>query len=282
MRRSATRRVAVGWLAVLSAGVVVLMRAPAEAERPSAQVGASTRVSAPRAPVREPKPDRWALVVGITAYRGRVHPTIGGANDARAVRAALLRNGWRSDHIKLLVDGAASAPAIRAGMQWLVARSARGGFAVFHYSGHVKQGGGHEYLWPVDNRLIVDTEIGNTLRALRGYAWLDFAGCEAAGFDEGLSSPQRLVTASSQADEKSFEWPEWRQSVWSGLVFDRAINYLDADDNNDRKVTIGEAVRYGVRAAPMLTRDQVYFGFSPQHPYVAGGDGRDWTFAGPR
>ena len=283
-------RLVAAWVAVLTAAAVAAVRTPAEAERPAvarpgvegAQVlDGRAPVPGARRSVKEPPADRWALVVGVSAYRGRVSRTIGGANDAFAVRKALLKNGWRADHIKMLVDDAATGTAIRAGMRWLVAKSASRGFSFFHFSGHVKQKGGHEYLWPVDSKLISDSEVVATLGKLRGYAWLDFAGCEAGGFDDGLSSPRRLVTGSSQATEKSFEWPDWKLSVWTGIVFERGFVYGEADRNNDRRVTIREAIDYGVRFAPVLTRYEVRWGYSPQHPYVAGGDGRDWALDAP-
>ncbi len=109
-------------------------------------------------PQRQPAPpptaapqDRWALIVGVTNYRGKVKDTVGGANDARLVRDVLLRNGWRSDRIRILTDGAATGRAVADGISWLQRNSSSRTFSFFHYSGHVKQKNGREYLWPVDN-----------------------------------------------------------------------------------------------------------------------------------
>ncbi|MCW2571534.1 MAG: hypothetical protein JWO88_1592, partial [Frankiales bacterium] len=55
---------------------------------------------------------RWALLVGIQDYAGNTHSTYGARGDVSAARTALLRSGWRSDHIRTLVDGQASGQAI--------------------------------------------------------------------------------------------------------------------------------------------------------------------------
>ena len=48
---------------------------------------------------------------------------------------------------------------------------------------------------------------------------MDIAGCEGGGFLEDLPSDRVLVSASSQQTQKSYEYPQWHASVWTGLVF---------------------------------------------------------------
>ncbi|MCA1823416.1 MAG: caspase family protein [Mycobacteriales bacterium] len=223
--------------------------------------------------------DRWALVIGITAYRSPTHPTIGGANDARVIRRALLRAGWPDDHIRYLVDDAATGSAIRDGLRWLDDVTTPQSFTFFHYSGHVKQSDGHEYLWPVDRAFVSDTDTVNALRQVSGRAWFDFAGCESGGFDDGLASYDHFVTASSQYTEKSYENPDWNESVWTGLVFEMGMWRGDADSNSNHQVTVGEALNYGNDVAPKMTANERPYG--PQHPYTAGGWGTDWRLELP-
>ena len=215
--------------------------------------------------------DRWALLVGITRYRSPVHQTVAGAQDAALVRDLLLRSGWRSDHIRLLTDGAATGQALADGLTWLGRHSGGGTFSLFHYSGHVKQQGGHEYLWPVDNAFYPDSSVVTAMRNVRGMSWTSIAGCEAAGFDDGLSSKARLVTASSAVDEKSYENPQWGSSVWVGVLMDQGLRRKEADLNRDGHVTVQEAFRWGAPRATEVTRNQSPYG--PQHPYLAGGSG---------
>jgi hypothetical protein len=214
--------------------------------------------------------ERWALIVGIDHFQGGTRPNYGGVNDAADVRQALIKNGWADDHIKVLTDGGATAGAIRAGLQWLVDHSSPNGMSVFHYSGHVKQVGSTEYLWPHDNAFIPDTELAGKIRQLRGQAWVDISGCEAAGFDEGISAPNRLFTASSRSNEKSYEIPDMRQSVFSLLLVEQGLVNGAADANGDRKVSVQEAFAYAAARAPQLTSGQAQ---GAQHPVMAGWDG---------
>ena len=228
-----------------------------------------------------PGPDSatsWAVVIGIQDYQGKTKDTYGGRGDAAAFMEALRRTGWNRDHVLYLTEGAATGNAIRNAMQWLVDRSGPNTFTVFHYSGHVKQQGvGNEYLWSVDNQFIRNTDVGTVLGSLRGRAWVDIAGCEAAGFDKGISSPLRLFSAASRVTEKGYEEPNWRQSIWTGLSVDRGILQGAADANRNGVVTVQEAVRYGEQQAPAMTQGQSH---GPQHPVIAGGDG-DWPLGRP-
>src|SRR5205085_9966947 len=115
-------------------------------------------------------------------------------------------------------------------------------FSVIHYSGHVKQMGGDrdgdgertdEFLWSYDNVFLADRELADAVHRLQGLAWVDIAGCEAAGFDDGLSGPTHLFTASSQETEKSYEHPDWRNSIFTGTEVDQAIlqGMGDSDGN---------------------------------------------------
>ena len=240
--------------------------------------------SAKPAPKPAPPPtaapaDRWALIVGVTNYRGSVHDTVGGANDARLVRDVLLRSGWRSDRIRILTDDQATGRAVADGISWLQSNSSSRTFSLFHYSGHVKQRDGHEYLWPVDNAYIADTEVSRVLRANRGTSWTSISGCEAAGFDEGLSSSRHLFTASSKVTEKSYEDTGTGFSVWSGMLFDEGLRDKKADKDGDGGVSVQEAFQWAAPRATTYTRDQRPHG--AQTPQLRGGNG-SLNLANPR
>src|SRR5436305_10043352 len=111
--------------------------------------------AAPAPPVGE----RWALLVGVDHFEGATRPNFGAVADAADLRQALLNAGWASDHIKVLTDAGARAADIRSGLRWLADHSTPTSLSVFHYSGHVKQVGSTEYLWPHDNSFIADSEL---------------------------------------------------------------------------------------------------------------------------
>ena len=219
----------------------------------------------------------WALLIGISHYQSPTHPTFGGTGDVAAFRDALVKAGWASTHILTLTDGAATGDAIRSSMNWLVTHSSPGAFSVFHYSGHVLQQNGQEFLWGADNTFLSNGEFGATLGRLQGRAWIDVAGCESAGFEAGLSSPLRFVTTSSMVNEKSYEREDWGQSVWTGLTVARGLVGHQADADRDGTVSIQEAVRWAQQQAPAMTSSQRPYG--PQHPLAKGGQG-EW-YLGP-
>ncbi|MGH9165352.1 MAG: caspase family protein, partial [Acidimicrobiales bacterium] len=233
---------------------------------------------------------RSALVIGISQHAGgKPTGTVGGAGDAAAVRDALRQAGWRDDEMMVLTDGAATAARIRDGLSWLQRRSTDSSFSVFHYSGHVYQRAGDldrdgealdEFIVPYDStRPMVDRELSERLRAVSGWMWADIAGCEAAGFDEGgLSGPRRLVTTSSAEPEKSYERPDWRMSVFVGLMADQGLLKGMGDTNGDGMVSIQEAFARAAQEAPKMTAGQRT---GPQHPQMMGGDGAAWFLRPP-
>jgi hypothetical protein len=226
-----------------------------------------------------PPEQRYAFLAGITDYRAPTHDTIGAANDVRFIAAQLERSGWLPENIRVVTDGAATGSAIRSGLAWLAGKSTPGTFTLFHYSGHVKQVGDTEKLWPVDRDFVNDSEMGALLSRGSGKMWVDIAGCEAGGFMGSLPSSRVLFSGSSASNQKSYEYPQWAESVWAGLLFDLGTAQGGADADHNGRVTMGEALRYASYYALSITRGQRPYG--PQVPQVAGDPVRGWTLADP-
>ena len=224
--------------------------------------------------------DRWALLVGVQDYRPPTVDTIGSVQDVRFIADALVASGWRADQIRVLTDEQVTGSALREGMDWLAERSRPGTFALFHYSGHVKQHGGQaESLWPVDRDFVRDREVTAALSRGAGRLWVDIAGCEAASFLDGLPSDRVLFSGSSKAVEKSYEYPPWGMSVWTGLLFDLGLRQGRADADGDGRTTVGEALRWSSYHAQAITLGQEPHG--RQSPQVAGDPVLGWTLADP-
>ena len=222
---------------------------------------------------------RYAFLVGVTRYRKPTHDTIAGANDAVFIRSLLLAAGWLPQNIRIVTNEGATGASVRAGLNWLAGRSTPGTFTLFHFSGHVKQAGGHEKLWPYDREFVPDTELASVLNRGTGKLWVDIAGCEAGGFMENLPSSRVLVSASSKATQKSYEYPQWGESVWAGLLFDLGLGQGQADANRNGTTTVGEALRYATYYAQAITLRQRPYG--RQTPQVAGDPVRGWTLENP-
>ncbi|MEA2844073.1 MAG: metacaspase [Actinomycetota bacterium] len=231
-----------------------------------------TVLTVPLAGAATPPGDKWALIVGVDLFEGGTRPNFGGKADANDLRNVLLQKGFPADHIRVLTDAGATAADIRAGLAWLASSSSPKSFSVVSYSGHVKQVGSTEYLWPHDNVFIPDTEFAAAINQVKGKMWVNVSGCEAAGFDVGISSASKLFTASSLATEKSYEWPEAGASVFSYYMVRRGMLEGLADANRDFRISVQEAFRYAAANAPAFTAGQAQ---GAQHPQMAGGDGAE-------
>ena len=223
--------------------------------------------------------DRYAFLVGVTRYRKPTHDTIAGANDVVFIRSMLLAAGWLPQNVRMLTNEQATGNAMRSGLTWLASKSTPGTFTLFHFSGHVKQAGGHEKLWPYDRDFIPDSWLASTLHRGTGKMWVDIAGCEAGGFMEDLPSGRVLVSTSSEQTQKSYEYPQWGESVWTGLLFDLGLGQGQADANRNGTTVVGEALRYAAYYAQSITLHQRPYG--RQTPQVAGDAVRGWTLENP-
>lgn len=261
--------------------------APEPAPAPPSEPEGIEALGPPPGPQLDPRPervaapqDRYAFLAGVTDYRPPTVDTIGGANDVRSFAELLVESGWLPQNIRVVVDGQVTGAALREGMDWLADRGRPGTFTLFHWSGHVKQlGGGTEALWPVDRDWVRDRDVAASLSRVRGRMWVDIAGCEAGSFLPGLPNDRVLVSASSRDVEKSYEYPDWGKSVWTGLVLDLAIRQRGADADGDGRVTMGEALRYSAYYAQSITWLQRPYG--KQTPQVEGDPVRGWTLADP-
>lgn len=279
---------------VVSLKTVPVQRQAPVTQRPVANVTthANTGVpveaslGAPPGPYNDPKPTafapaekRFAFLAGVTDYRAPTHDTIAGAQDVLFIRDLLLASGWPSENIRIVTDRNATGAAVRDGLTWLASKSVPGTFTFFHFSGHVKQSGGHEKLWPYDRDFVEDTWMAGVLNRGSGKLWVDIAGCEAGGFMENLPSARTLVSTSSKATQKSYEFPQWGESVWSGLVYDLGLAQGQADADKNGVTTVGEALRWGTYYAQAITLHQTPHG--RQTPQVAGDPVRGWTLENP-
>ena len=226
--------------------------------------------------------DRWAVLVGVNNYQGKTVDTVGSLGDVADLRDVLLRSGWRDDHILVLTENNATATRIRESWKWLIARATDTSFSVFHYSGHVKQMAGDkdrdgedtdEFLWSVDNQFLSDGEFAASMRQLHGWGWVSVSGCEAAGFNEGIAAPNRLFTASSLETQKSYEEPNWGNSVHMGFFADQGLLQRFGDTNGDKRVSLQEGFNYSANNTPSKTDNQRK---GIQTPVMSGGDGTEW------
>ncbi len=246
--------------------------------------------AAARQDVAGPATTRWALLIGINDYQGRTHDNVASRQDAEDLATMVRALGWRDDHIVLLTDGDASRENIVEALDWIARKTDGDSLAIVSYSGHVKQwhdrdvdGDGEvpdEALWPADNRFIPDRELVDRLDAVdAGRLWVNVGACEAAGLaDPGIRRPGRILTFSSQEDEKSYEDPSAGNSVWGEFLIEDGMGKGLADADGDGDVSVEEAYAF---AAPRATKRTSSQSHGPQHPVLVDDVPGDLSLAVP-
>lgn len=218
----------------------------------------------------DPASRYWAVLIGLNDYAGNTEDNVGSRQDAQSLRDALVKLGWRSDHILLVTDRAGTASHIIDSIRWLASKTDASSTVLFHYSGHenwtrTTRDGDNERrdveIWAADNRLIIDGTLGREMNRVRAaHMWIDFATCRAAGFDDpGMIKNGRILTYSSPENEYSYEDPRLHHSVFGYYMIVQAIAAKKADANHDGRVSIEEAFAY---ARPRV----ISYTNSAQHP----------------
>lgn len=226
---------------------------------------------------RDPSTTRWAVLIGINDHYGPTRDNVGSRQDAEDLHSYLLHLGWRSDHIVLLTDHAATRERIEQAIWWLARKTNGDSVAAFHYSGHTKQWHGwdpdrdgevpDEALWPADNDRMTDRELVDRLAHVRaGRFWIDIGACEAEGYaDPGMLQDGRVLTFSSREAEKSYEDPSVSNSVWGYYLVERGMHAGEGDADGDGDVTVQEAFDF---AAPRAAQRTANGRNGPQHPVI--------------
>lgn len=254
----------------------------ARAQRPVARAGPpEVPAPTPLTPSTRPSsldptdtPDRyWALIIGINDYAGGTPDNVGSYQDATSLRRTLLSIGWRSDHIRMIVNRKATRTGIVRGLVWLASVTNKHSTVIFHYAGHenffqTPADGDNEprdvALWASDNQYLLDGDLGRLMGNVRAKRmWIQLAVCRAAGFDDaGMVAPGRVITYSSAQEEFSYEDSLLRHSVVGYYMIEKGMALRAADRNNDGDVSVEEAFAYAL--PPTLRRTKGY----DQHPVI--------------
>ena len=166
----------------------------------------------------------WAVVIGIDDYPGRLSDLRSAVNDATDMTLALGTLGVPPERRLVLRNGEATAAAIGAAADWLVARAGPDASAAFFYSGHVRKiGPGVEALIGADGVVVADADLAARLAGLAArQTWIAIAGCYGAGFTE-LLGPGRILTGAAAANALAFESSLYNRSYLGQFMIREAI-----------------------------------------------------------
>ena len=175
---------------------------------------AKGKPSKPPVPEPDPTVDKWAVVIGISDYRGKQNDLRYCDDDAQDMYNYLIDMKYPAGNIKLLKDSKASASAIMAAIDWMNSYEGSGSECVFFYSGHGSTYDGYndgdteytdEAIVSTDLYLILDGQLKSRFSGFSSQkiAFI-FDSCFSGGMDD-LKGTGRVVVAACGEEELSYD-----------------------------------------------------------------------------
>ena len=170
----------------------------------------------------DPNPDpahKYAYIVGISDYEGTVNDLSYCDDDATDMKAYFASQGFT---VKIDTDRSATAAAIGAGLDWLVASASPGDEVAFCYSGHGDDP--REY-----GSCLISTDL---YYVTQGYVMEKFNAidcskkimtvdaCLAGGFHDEVVVGTLMATASDNT--YSYDAPEFQNGAWTHFFLEGA------------------------------------------------------------
>ncbi|RLF26878.1 MAG: hypothetical protein DRN01_03760, partial [Thermoplasmata archaeon] len=162
----------------------------------------------------EPQPDpsinKWAVVIGISDYRGKLNDLRYCDDDAIDMYNYLIAKGYPEGNIKFLLDGDAKAKAIISAIDWLKSWEDENSEVVFFYSGHGSTYDGYddgdteytdEAIVSADLYLILDGQLREKFSTFDSHKIsFTFDSCYSGGMDDLSASGRVVVTACGETE----------------------------------------------------------------------------------
>lgn len=216
--------------------------------------------------------NRWAVLVGINEYKdknhyGKLHVC---TKDVKSLTEQLARSGYKNEHISKLIDESTEPPSrdnILTTLQAIASATTPEDLLLFYYSGHGDEQKGESYLVSQSGMAVNlrDTavplarvkEIMADAPALAKVIVID--ACHS-GENTGKKSGTQMsaefikrvfedaegmaILASCKQGEKSYEWREQEQSVFTHFLLDALAGNSDLDKKGF--VTVQDVNRFVV------------------------------------
>jgi hypothetical protein len=198
----------------------------------------------------EPKPEGWAVIVGVTEYQcpscifdkewnvypvGVKHPD-DGARDLAVQLSPIIGE----DHIKLLLNREATTVAIYYAIEWVAERAGADDTVLFYFCGHSAPHNLGTYDYFISDRQLA--EWLDELHSQNVVVMLDT--CYAGSFSNELGQNGRVVLMGCQPDESSLEDRELGYGVFTYYILQAFSNFYVADANRDYELSAEEIFEY--------------------------------------
>lgn len=145
------------------------------------------------------KAGKYALVIGISDYAGTTNDLQYCDDDGRDWAARLQNEGYS---VVLLLDGAATAAAITAEVDALVAKSIAGNEIAFTYSGHGSRGNIISADLTYISSSWFGTKFANCTSTKMAFA---FDACQIGAFGTALDKAGRVIALASDTKRYSYD-----------------------------------------------------------------------------
>jgi hypothetical protein len=231
----------------------------------------------PDKPPKEPEPDpdpttdKWAVVIGISDYKGKRNDLAYCDDDAVDMYNYLIAQGYPEGNIKLLLDRDAKAERIMNAIDWLNSWEDIDSEVVFFYSGHGSTYDGYddgdpevtaEAIVSADLYLILDGQLKQKFSDFNSQKMsITFDSCFSGGMDD-LAINGRIVVAACGETQLSYDGTALQQNG--------VFTYFYMDGLNDAGTVEGAfsyaapragafiATNYGAVMVPQM--DDLYAG----------------------
>ncbi|UCE73784.1 MAG: caspase family protein [Methanomassiliicoccales archaeon] len=223
----------------------------------------------------DPSVDKWAVVIGIADYKGRMDDLMYTDDDAQDMYDYLIGQGYPAGNIKLLLNRQAKGDAIYEAIDWMEQWEGPNSECVFFYSGHGSYYDGYnDGDTEIRDESIICWELKHILDGFLRDAFSSFEShkiafifdsCFSGGMDD-LAGSGRVVVTACDEDELSWDGADWQQN---GAF---TYYYLEGLDIYN---TVEGAFTYGTPLAHDFVLSEYSYDMNPQIYDQYDGD---WAF----
>lgn len=175
-------------------------------------------------PQPDPSVDKWAVIIGISNYRGKQNDLQYCDDDAQDMYNYLIAKGYPEGNIKLLLDRGAKAKTIMDAIDWLNSWEGPNSEVIFFYSGHGTTYNGYddgdtedtdETIVSADLYLILDGQLSTKFSTFDSQKIsFTFDSCYSGGMND-LSGTGRVITTACEEEELSWETSNLQHGVFT-------------------------------------------------------------------
>ena len=202
-------------------------------------------------PQPDPSIDKWAIIIGISDYRGKMNDLNYCDDDALEIYNYLISRNYPEGNIKLLIDGDAKAKNIYSAIDWLNSWEGVDSEVFFFFSGHgTTYDGDYDSDGEYTDEAIVAADLQSILDGQLKDKFADFSSqkmtftfdiCYAGGMND-LNGLGRVISMACNEEEYSREYHALQNGVFTYYFIEGLAIYNNVEDAHSYAKT--EVINY--------------------------------------